>query len=81
MLARLVAVGSILEMDRDAGNLFGGGWFIVLGWTGAAWRWGKSFYSSSLGSAMGSMRLDTRPGEELYLFRWVPSAKKWGRVA
>ncbi len=74
-------VAGILDMDQGAGVLFGSGWFITLGWTGAEWRWGRSFQASSLGSAMGTMRLAERPGERVYLFRWVPSAQRWGRVA
>lgn len=74
-------VGSILTMDDTAGGLFGPGWFITLGWTGAAWRWGRQFQASSTGAAMGTMRLNELPGERVYLFRWVRAEQRWGRVA
>lgn len=75
------AVGGILELDQAAGNLFGPGWFLTLGWTGAAWRWGRQFQAGSTGAAMGTMRLALVPGERVYLYRWIPTEGRWGRVA
>ncbi len=71
----------ILDYDSKAASLFGVGYHIPLYYIdGRGWRYGRIFQGTS-SDALSSMRMMSQPGEKQYMFRWIPTENRWGRVA